>query len=97
MEMDTIKTEIQTIGESLFSKTKTIECYVFGSILTNPKKAMDIDILIIYENQVQLEIIKQEFKLMAKKYPLHINYFTFSEEREFNFIEQQGAQKVFSF
>ena len=97
MELEIIKSELQKIGDSLVLKTRSVECYLFGSLLKDPKKANDVDVLIVYENQNHLQTIKQEFKLLAQKYPLHISYFTFSEEKEFNFIDEQKAEKIFCF
>ena len=51
--------DLNAIGTKLASKTIKLECYLFASILTNAMQANDIDILIIYENQEQLEIVKK--------------------------------------
>jgi predicted nucleotidyltransferase len=96
MELETIIEDLKEIGNKLLSKTNTINCYLFGSILTNPKSANDIDILIIYKNKDQLSIIKQEFKIFSTQNPIHMIYFTYSEEHELNFINQQKAREVFS-
>jgi predicted nucleotidyltransferase len=96
MELNEIKNELHLISEDLSSKTNAIECYLFGSILTNPKQANDIDILIIYTAQQQISILKESFNNLTNKYPLHLIFFTPFEEREFNFIKEQRAEKVFS-
>ena len=95
MELEEIKQEISIIGENLNSKIKNIDCLIFGSMLKNTKTANDIDLLIIYNNETEIQIIKNEFKSLGKVYPLHLNYFTHSEEKELNFIEEQQAEYLF--
>jgi predicted nucleotidyltransferase len=95
MELETMKKELQQIEKNLSFKVKNIECYLFGSILNNPKLANDIDILIIYEDVKHLKVLKEEFGALEMFYPLHISYFTFFEQNQFNFIREQKAEKVF--
>lgn len=96
MELEEIKVDLRSIQKSLESKIKNLDCLIFGSILRNPKTANDVDILIIYKNEYQIPIIKREFKPLEKVYPLHLNYFTFEEEKELNFIAEQKAKHLFS-
>lgn len=97
MEIEEIKYQLNLIGNNLLSQSSGIKCYLFGSILKNPKIANDIDVLILYETEANLWLVKQELKPLIRQYPLHIIYFTLSEERELNFVEQQMAEKIFSF
>ena len=96
MELEAIKEDLRIIGNRLSSKIINLDCYLFGSVLTNAKQANDIDILIIYENQEQLEIVKNDFEILSISIPLHMNYFTSLEEQELNFIWEQNAEEVFS-
>lgn len=96
MELESIKQELIIISNNLCQKVSEVDCYLFGSILVNPRFANDIDILIIYESEIQIRILKKEFKPLSKEYPLHMNYFTHKEEKELNFISEQNAKKIFS-
>lgn len=96
MEIDYIKKELIAIGNILAQKIKKVDCYLFGSILINPVCANDIDILIIYENENQIDIIKKAFRDILTNFPVHMNYFTHEEEKELNFIRQQNAKKIFA-
>lgn len=95
MGLKEIKQDLKIIGDRLISSPNGMDCYLFGSILKTPKTANDIDVLIVYENKEQLNILKQEFKSIAINYPLHVNYFTFLEEKELDFIKQQNAEIIF--
>ena len=95
MELEAIKIDLNILQNKLATKITKLDCYLFGSILTNVKQANDIDILIIYEGQEILDIVKKEFIALSSDNPFHINYFTFAEEKELNFIKQQKAEKIF--
>lgn len=95
MEIDYIKQELVVIGNMLSPKIKKVDCYLFGSILRNPVLANDIDILIIYENENQIDIIKKAFRDLLINFPVHMSYFTHEEVKELNFIRQQNAKKIF--
>ena len=94
IEIEILIQELKKI-ETLFSLEKNgIKCYIFGSSL-NKKCPNDFDILVLYDSEEHLSNIKQGFKSIAKSFPLHLNYFTFLEEEELNFIEQQNAREIF--
>ncbi|MEE4247113.1 MAG: nucleotidyltransferase domain-containing protein [Kangiellaceae bacterium] len=95
MELEEIKADLRVIERNLKPKIKLVDCLIFGSILINSKRANDIDILIIYDNHEQIPVLKEEFKSLEKIYPLHLNYFTFEEERELDFITEQSAEYIF--
>ena len=96
MELENIKTDLEKIGFLLEKQVNDIECYLFGSILLPNRVPNDVDILVVYKNKKYIKLIKQHFIPLSKIYPLHILYFTFAEEKEFNFINEQKALKIFS-
>ncbi|PHK36508.1 hypothetical protein VF13_37015 [Nostoc linckia z16] len=96
MDLEEIILELKIIGERLHLKVEKIDCYIFGSVLINSKLANDIDILIIYKDLGDLSILKGEMKAIELHYPLHFSYFTFSEERELEFIQEQKVIKIFT-
>jgi predicted nucleotidyltransferase len=95
MGLEEIKLELNKIGEDLGKTASRIECYLFGSLLLSDKSTNDVDILILYENQSHVRTVKEHFKFLSTIYPLHICYFTFAEEKQFNFVEEQKAVKIF--
>ncbi|WP_433630185.1 hypothetical protein [Chryseobacterium cucumeris] len=96
MDIKLIKKELNEIKNVLLHNTIMVECYLFGSILKEPKFANDLDILIIYKNIDHVKYIKESFSSFSAIYPLHLIFFSYSEEKEFNFIKQQNAEIVFS-
>jgi len=94
MEIETVSQELKKIGNSFLTENNNIECYIFGSALYK-NCPNDFDILIIYDNVEQLKLIKSKIKHIINLFPLHLNYFTFLEEKELNFIKQQNATRIF--
>lgn len=95
MELKKIIDDIKQIGKNISIKTNGVEGYLFGSILTKQHNANDVDVLIIYCNKEQINIIKQEFNSLENDFPLHMNYFTYNEEIELNFISEVKAEQIF--
>ena len=95
MELEKVKIELNKIGSRLALETNNVECYLFGSILTSPKQANDIDVLILYDNGKQIQDIKREFNEIEHTHPIHMNYFTFEEDDELNFSSRQRAEIIF--
>jgi len=95
MELEKIINNIKQIGKNISIKTNGVEGYLFGSILTKQHNANDVDVLIVYCNEEQINIIKQEFKFLESIIPLHMNYFTYNEETELNFISEVMAERIF--
>lgn len=95
MELEKIINDIKQIGKNISIKTSGVEGYLFGSILTTQRNANDVDVLIVYDNEEQISIIKQEFKPLESVIPLHLNYFTYTEETELNFISEVKAERIF--
>jgi hypothetical protein len=94
MDLKKINKTLLEIGNSLSRKTESVDCFLFGSILTE-KFPNDIDILILYRHESQLKAIKSELEEMSVTYPLHVIYLTFLEEKEFDFVTQQKAKLIF--
>ncbi|MDR6548139.1 putative nucleotidyltransferase [Chryseobacterium rhizosphaerae] len=95
MDIEIIKKELREINSILINSSIIMECYLFGSILHNSKLANDIDILIIYKCIDNVKYIKKSFLSLSSTYPLHLIFLSYSEEGEFNFIQQQNAEKIF--
>jgi predicted nucleotidyltransferase len=95
MELEKVINHIKQIGKNISIKTSGLEVYLFGSILTKRHNANDVDILVVYSNEEQISIIKQEFKPLECIIPLHLIYFTYYEQIELNFISKVKAERVF--
>jgi hypothetical protein len=95
MDLKIIEPQIVEIRGKLVSLVENLECYVFGSIVVNPALANDLDILILYNNSCHVDSIQREFIDLSKKYPLHLTFFLFSEEKEFDFVSVQNARLLF--
>lgn len=94
MGLEEIITELQSIEKQISIFNSEIECYLFGSVLKS-KFFNDVDVLIIYKNRNHIIPLKKMLVELSKKYPLHIIYLTHPEEKEFNFIKEQSAYKIF--
>ena len=95
MELEEIIVHLADIKDDLVGKLSRFECYLFGSILTS-NYPNDIDILILYDNPNDILLFKKCIKPDSLNFPLDILYLTFEEEKQFNFIQEQNAIKIFS-
>ena len=68
--------------------------YLFGSILKCSSCASDIDLLVVYNKGEIIESLKINLSELSLRYPLDITYMTANEERQFKFIENQGAVSI---
>ena len=92
MEVEIIKRRLISL---LFCEdvTTTCEIYLFGSVL-HRNNYKDIDILIVYETNDNLKLLKH---LIEGKLPhaiLHFTCLTFQEQQELNFIREYQAYRV---
>jgi predicted nucleotidyltransferase len=67
------------------SLTKS-QIYGFGSYFRNDKHYQDIDLLIVYTQLDELELIKNLSKELINSYPIHLTIMSQEEEKEVNFI-----------
>lgn len=83
---------MENIVNSLISLLKTLvnnQCYLFGSLLQENKNLKsDIDILILYRNKNEPEIIREKLDPILLSFPVHIIFLTYEEERELNFLQR---------
>lgn len=70
-----------------------IEIYIFGSILYSKTYLNDLDLLIVYNDKIDLAELKDKLCKIGEQVPLDVTYINVEEEREFNFIIGQGAKK----
>jgi len=86
---------MENILNSLTSLLKSLpnnKCYLFGSVLQENKNLKsDIDILILYKNDTDPKIIRDQFDQILISFPIHIIFLTYEEEGELNFIERVNA------
>lgn len=80
---------------NISNKIEGIEWYLFGSFLTNHVVISDIDLLIVYSNHRDPELIRSYFRNAELKLPLHFTFLTYEEELEFDFIKSVNAKRIF--
>ena len=74
--------------------TSRFDLYLFGSILKAKHLVSDIDTLIVYRSEEDISSIKEALKPVALRFPLHVIYMSESEERRFDFIDEQNARPL---
>lgn len=70
------------------------EIYLFGSALVNNANVADVDLLVVYQSEEDLPLVKTELSKVAKCFPLDITYMSKSEQLELDFIRTQKAKKI---
>ncbi|NQU06107.1 MAG: hypothetical protein HQ568_08445 [Calditrichaeota bacterium] len=72
-----------------------LKWYIFGSLLNDNKHHNDVDVLVIYRNTSDPEIIKAHLKDLSLLLPLDLVFMTAEEENELHFIETQKTTQIF--
>ncbi len=89
--------EIIKLANKLECKGEILEWYVFGSFLHSPKKAKDLDILVIYENISSAKEARKSLGDILLRHPIDLIFMTREEEKQFDFIRTQYAKKIATF
>ncbi|WP_090156184.1 nucleotidyltransferase domain-containing protein [Dyadobacter soli] len=95
MELEAVLLGLVEIEKRIRLKISGVECYIFGSILKDSWNSNDIDILVLYQNEQHISIVRREMEETKTELPLHVSYLTYNEETELNFISRYGAKLVF--
>lgn len=74
---------------------RDVEWYIFGSVLREPEKAADIDILIIYRSDESTEMVRNELREAARLFPIHLLFLSEGEEVELQFVDSQRCVRLF--
>ena len=72
----------------------SVDLFLFGSILNHTGHINDVDLLVVYETTDDLPQVKNVLDGIDRKIPLDIIYMRQEEEREFDFVKGQGAQRI---
>ena len=67
--------------------------YLFGSIIQSKNNISDVDLLITYEDELELQEIKNKINALEHRLPIDVTYMAIEEEKEFDFIIEQSAVK----
>lgn len=86
---------LQEAAASLEQHNYSLKWFIFGSYLTAPKTANDIDILIVYQSIESAVAVRKSLRAISLCIPLDLLLMTNDEENEFNFIESQGAMQIY--
>lgn len=70
--------------------------YLFGSLLRSPRKAIDIDILILYRSDDTTKIIRGELREVTLRFPIHLIFLSECEESELDFINSEQCVPIHS-
>gem|GEM_PF-1742594 len=77
-----------------FSELSLVDLYLFGSIISHHNHVNDVDLLVVYEKESDLPVVKNVLHRIGWKMPLDITYMNREEERELDFVKRQGAVRV---
>ncbi|TBW25548.1 nucleotidyltransferase domain-containing protein [Gramella sp. KN1008] len=91
LELEYFKKELCELIEPL--GFNNLKFYVFGSF-ANSKKFIDIDLLIVYEDYKELQIVIKQINRKFSKQLIHITSFTYKEETELDFIQRTKSKLI---
>jgi len=95
MEIEDISSELTRIANKVNKQVPNLSWYLFGSVIDQPKKANDIDLLVIYRNKSDPKIVRNGLYEVPPRYPLHITFLSENEEKELKFISHRKMSPIF--
>jgi|GEM_PF-4980253 len=93
MTLEVIFNNLQRVAEACAKRDIDARWLVFGSILSNPAVASDVDVLIVYSNALHVDIVRAELARIDCFPPFHLVFLLPSEERELQFIARLKLSK----
>lgn len=69
--------------------------YLFGSMLTDPASAADIDVLILYSEDKDAITLRHKLAQLCLSLPLHLFLVSRTEESELDFIHTQACRQFY--
>jgi hypothetical protein len=66
--------------------------FVFGSFVSDPVRAGDIDLLVVCRDAADIDRVRLELDCAVRALPLHLTLLSEAEELEVGFIRQQNCQ-----
>jgi len=85
------------VARQLDEEGHVLSWFIFGSYLHLEKQAKDLDVLILYRLEQSPAIVRTSLNKISIHHPLDLIFMTDDEEREFDFINQQEAKKLYLF
>lgn len=72
-----------------------IRGYLFGSVLKSDIRWADIDILVVCDNKMDVQSVRPSLASVCNRAPIDLLVMSAAEERELNFVIDQGCQPLF--
>lgn len=91
-------TVLATIAEAAATCTEagvSASWYLFGSMLSDPDAANDIDMLVVYEHPDDAVQIRCALRSLCTALPLHLLLMSWGEEQETKFVESERCRLLF--
>jgi predicted nucleotidyltransferase len=95
MDLEKIITDLKGVACSLGSHVAASQWYVFGSTTRHKKLPADIDVLIVYEKDSDVQKLRLGLEALGRRFPLHVLFLRADEERELKFVAEQAAIRIF--
>jgi predicted nucleotidyltransferase len=95
VELKEIEPKLQREAQTLSRQAPGAEWYLFGSIIRHEPLPSDVDLLIVYKNDVDARILRHGLAPLSQFFPLHLLLLRKDEETELNFVNEQKASRIF--
>lgn len=95
MKISEIEKRLIDVGVNLQPSIEFIRIYLFGSVLVDPAKNADVDILIVYRKPGDVSMVRKAFGELSLEWPLHLLFLTCEELTESDFFKKYHPVLVF--
>jgi len=95
MSVSVFMKQLFDIAEAIDSVAGNTQWYVFGSFLTDPQRAADIDLLVVCTDHTDADSVRRGMDAHLLPLQIDLSIFTIEEEAEINFIAKNGCIPFF--
>ena len=95
MIRSSVVASLRELAFSLGPVARGAEWHLFGSVDRDELDVADIDLMILCENDLQADALRQAIDPDSLARPLHLSFLTFDEAREVDAVRVQRSTVVF--
>lgn len=89
--MTTLNADLRRLAD-LAANRPDLGVFLFGSVLREPERAYDIDLLVIYDNDRSLDAFRTDVEALRLSLPVDLIAMTDGEQAHYQFIDRSCAQ-----
>jgi hypothetical protein len=95
MDLEEVKSKLKVAAQSLSADVLGAQWYVFGSVTEQANLPADVDLLVVYQEDSDVQKLRKGLERYSLILPLHVLFLREDEEEELRFVSDQHAIRIF--